>query len=223
MAPAAWPTTIVGAAAGTAEGAVLGARRDARRSGGARTSSPIRCWPSWASCRPSTTPRSSAPSTRPSRAPRWCSCAGCARARSSKKTTCATARPSCTGCWPHRRDRGAACATARPITCSRASSASAQGVGEMLREVQRIKTRGRLRRRAGAVRDLRRALRPGAARRDRARGSIALNLPSYTGFVMPTLTPVYDADGAITDVQISYSLRLRDADAQLFEEHRRRA
>ena len=31
-----------------------------------------------------------------------------------------------------------------------------------------------------------------------------LNLPSYTGFVMPMLTPVYDAYGAIADVQISY-------------------
>ena len=31
-----------------------------------------------------------------------------------------------------------------------------------------------------------------------------LKLPSYTGFVMPTLTPVRDADGEIVDVQISY-------------------
>ena len=31
-----------------------------------------------------------------------------------------------------------------------------------------------------------------------------LNLPSYTGFVMPKLTPVTDAGGAITDVTISY-------------------
>ena len=35
-----------------------------------------------------------------------------------------------------------------------------------------------------------------------------LNLPSYTGFVMPKLTPVTDADGAITDVTISYPLDL---------------
>ena len=31
-----------------------------------------------------------------------------------------------------------------------------------------------------------------------------LHLPSYTGFVMPKLTPVRDAAGAITDVEISY-------------------
>ena len=31
-----------------------------------------------------------------------------------------------------------------------------------------------------------------------------LNLPSYTGFVMPKLTAVTGADGAITDVTVSY-------------------
>jgi dipeptidyl-peptidase III len=31
-----------------------------------------------------------------------------------------------------------------------------------------------------------------------------LNLPSYTGFVMPRLTPVRDTDGSIVDVEISY-------------------
>ena len=36
--------------------------------------------------------RSCAPSTRPTRATRSCSCGACARARRSKKTTCATAR-----------------------------------------------------------------------------------------------------------------------------------
>ena len=36
----------------------------------------------------------------------------------------------------------------------------------------------------------------------------ALKLPSYTGFVMPKLTPVTGADGAITDVTISYPLDL---------------
>ena len=38
-----------------------------------------------------------APSTKPTRATRWCSCGASARARSSKKTTCAIARRSCTG------------------------------------------------------------------------------------------------------------------------------
>ena len=35
-----------------------------------------------------------------------------------------------------------------------------------------------------------------------------LDLPSYTGFVMPRLTPVVDAAGAITDVEVSYPLDL---------------
>jgi dipeptidyl-peptidase-3 len=36
----------------------------------------------------------------------------------------------------------------------------------------------------------------------------ALNLPSYTGFVMPKLTPVTDASGKITDVTVSYPMDL---------------
>jgi dipeptidyl-peptidase III len=35
-----------------------------------------------------------------------------------------------------------------------------------------------------------------------------LNLPSYTGFVMPKLTPVMGSDGKITDVTISYPMDL---------------
>ncbi|MDH4065475.1 MAG: hypothetical protein OEW19_13840, partial [Acidobacteriota bacterium] len=31
-----------------------------------------------------------------------------------------------------------------------------------------------------------------------------LGLPSYTGFVMPKLTPVYGENGAVMDVTISY-------------------
>jgi dipeptidyl-peptidase-3 len=81
------------------------------------------------------------------------------------------------------------------------------GVGRLLAEVQRIKGEGDF---AGAaklfdsygihfdpkVRD------EVVARVDR------LNLPSYTGFVMPKLTPVTGADGRITDVKISYPLDL---------------
>jgi len=36
----------------------------------------------------------------------------------------------------------------------------------------------------------------------------ALGLPSYTGFVMPRLTPVYDEEGAVKDVEISYPLSI---------------
>jgi dipeptidyl-peptidase-3 len=42
----------------------------------------------------------------------------------------------------------------------------------------------------------------------------ALDLPSYTGFVMPKLTPVRGADGSITDVAISYPM---DLTAQMLE------
>ena len=36
----------------------------------------------------------------------------------------------------------------------------------------------------------------------------ALDLPSYSGFVMPKLEAVRAADGSITDVKISYPLDL---------------
>jgi dipeptidyl-peptidase-3 len=42
----------------------------------------------------------------------------------------------------------------------------------------------------------------------------ALKLPSYSGFVMPKLTPVTDASGAVTDVTVSYPL---DLTAQMLE------
>ena len=42
----------------------------------------------------------------------------------------------------------------------------------------------------------------------------ALGLPSYSGFVMPKLTPVMGADGTITDVTISYPM---DLTAQMLE------
>jgi dipeptidyl-peptidase-3 len=42
----------------------------------------------------------------------------------------------------------------------------------------------------------------------------ALNLPSYTGFVMPRLDAVRDASGEITDVTISYPM---DLTAQMLE------
>ncbi len=61
------------------------------------TSWPTRTWSAWDWCRASTRPRSCAPSTSPTRATRWSSSAGSARARSWRKTTCATARPSSTG------------------------------------------------------------------------------------------------------------------------------
>jgi dipeptidyl-peptidase-3 len=82
-----------------------------------------------------------------------------------------------------------------------------EGVGRLLAEVQRIKSEGdyaaaqKLFDTYGVHFDP--ALRDEiVARVDR------LNLPSYTGFVMPKLTPVVDAKGQMTDVTISYPLDL---------------
>jgi dipeptidyl-peptidase-3 len=81
------------------------------------------------------------------------------------------------------------------------------GVGRMLALVQRIKSEGRYDEAVTlfeahgihfdpALRD------EVVARVDR------LDLPSYTGFVMPRLAPVLDATGAIADVEVSYPLDL---------------
>jgi dipeptidyl-peptidase-3 len=87
------------------------------------------------------------------------------------------------------------------------------GVADLLREVQRIKAQGdydgarALFERYGVHFDP--ALRDEVvARVDR------LNLPSYTAFVMPRLQPVFDRDGDIVDVHISYPL---DLTAQMLE------
>ncbi len=78
-----------------------------------------------------------------------------------------------------------------------------EGVGRLLGEVQRIKSEGDY--------DAARALfesygiRFDPALRDEVLERVAdVDLPSYTGFVMPKLEPVTGADGAITDVLISY-------------------
>ncbi len=77
------------------------------------------------------------------------------------------------------------------------------GVGRLLAEVQRIKSEGDY--------DAARALfesygiRFDPALRDEVLERVAaVDLPSYTGFVMPRLEPVTGADGSITDVRISY-------------------
>ncbi len=87
------------------------------------------------------------------------------------------------------------------------------GVGRMLAEVQRIKSTGDY---AAAV-----ALFDAygihfdAALRDEVVSRVdTLNLPSYTGFVQPKLTPVTDDSGAIVDVEISYPC---DLETQMLE------
>jgi len=82
-----------------------------------------------------------------------------------------------------------------------------EGVGRLLGEVQRIKSEGD----AAAAARLFEAhgihFDP-AVRDEVVRRVDALDLPSYTGFVMPKLTPVMGADGRITDVRISYPMDL---------------
>jgi dipeptidyl-peptidase III len=94
-----------------------------------------------------------------------------------------------------------------------------EGVGRLLAEVQRIKSEGDYQAAAKLfdtygvhfdpkVRD------EVVARVDK------LNLSSYTGFVMPRLTPVIDANGTITDVKIAYP---RDLTTQMLEYAGRKA
>jgi dipeptidyl-peptidase-3 len=88
-----------------------------------------------------------------------------------------------------------------------------EGVGRLLAEVQRIKSEGD----AAAAATLfdTYGIHFDANVRDEVVKRVdALNLPSYTGFVMPKLTPVMGPDGKITDVTISYPM---DLTAQMLE------
>ena len=82
-----------------------------------------------------------------------------------------------------------------------------EGVGRLLGEVQRIKSEGDL---AGAKKLFDSyGIHFDPKERDEVVARVdKLNLPSYSGFVMPKLTPVTGADGKITDVAISYPLDL---------------
>jgi dipeptidyl-peptidase-3 len=87
------------------------------------------------------------------------------------------------------------------------------GVGRLLTEVQRIKSTGDYAA-AKALFDTH-GVHFDAAIRDEVVARVdSLKLPSYTGFVMPKLTPVTGADGAITNVTVSYPL---DLTAQMLE------
>ena len=88
-----------------------------------------------------------------------------------------------------------------------------EGVGRLLAEVQRIKSEGD----AAAARTLFETY--GIHFDPKLRDEVvkrvdALKLPSYTGFVMPKLSPVTDSAGTITDVKISYP---QDLTAQMLE------
>lgn len=82
-----------------------------------------------------------------------------------------------------------------------------EGVGRLLADVQRIKSQGD----AAAAKTLFEdyGVHFDPALRDQIVARVdALNLPSYSGFVMPKLTPVVGANGQITDVAISYPMDL---------------
>jgi dipeptidyl-peptidase-3 len=88
-----------------------------------------------------------------------------------------------------------------------------EGAGKLLAEVQRIKSTGDYAA-AKALFDAH-GIHFDAKLRDQVVTRVdALKLPSYSGFVMPKLTPVTDAQGAITDVKVSYPL---DLTAQMLE------
>ena len=87
------------------------------------------------------------------------------------------------------------------------------GVGRLLAEVQRIKSEGDAAAAAKMFDEYGIHFDP-QLRDEVVRRVDALKLPSYTGFVMPKLSPVTDASGAITDVRISYP---QDFTAQMLE------
>jgi dipeptidyl-peptidase-3 len=87
------------------------------------------------------------------------------------------------------------------------------GVGRLLGEVQRIKAAGDYETARALVET--HGVHFDAALRDEVVARVdSLDLPSYTGFVMPRLEPVYDESGQITDVAISYPM---DFAAQMLE------
>ena len=82
-----------------------------------------------------------------------------------------------------------------------------EGAGRLLAEVQRIKSEGDYE--AGRALVETYGVHFDPALRDEIVARVAaLNMPSYTGFVMPELAPVRDAAGEIVDVEISYPLDL---------------
>lgn len=88
-----------------------------------------------------------------------------------------------------------------------------QGVGQLLTEVQRAKSEGD--RKAAAKLFETYGIEFDPKRRDEVVDRYEkLDRPSYTGFVMPKLTPVRDKNGTIQGVKISYP---RDLETQMLE------
>ena len=83
----------------------------------------------------------------------------------------------------------------------------ADGVARLLAEVQRIKSQGDYPAARALVETY--GVHFDAALRDEIVARVErVDLPSYTGFVMPRLEPVRDPTGAIIDVNVSYPLDL---------------
>ena len=82
-----------------------------------------------------------------------------------------------------------------------------EGVGRLLAEVQRIKSEGDAAA-AGRLFETYGIHFDAGLRDEIVKRVEGLNLPSYTGFVMPKLTPVTGPDGAIIDVTVSYPMDL---------------
>ena len=83
------------------------------------------------------------------------------------------------------------------------AAAFREGVGRLLAEVQRIKSEGDY----PAAKALfeKHGIKFDTKLRDEVLSRVAkLDLPTYTGFVMPRLEPVKNASGEMTDVKISY-------------------
>jgi dipeptidyl-peptidase-3 len=93
------------------------------------------------------------------------------------------------------------------------AAAFREGVGRLLADVQRIKSEGDYAAAAKLFDTY--GIHFDPTLRDEVVARVqALKLPSYTGFVMPRLTPVRGADGTITDVAIAYP---QDLTAQMLE------
>jgi dipeptidyl-peptidase III len=96
------------------------------------------------------------------------------------------------------------------------------GVASLLREVQRIKSEGDYAS-AKALFETHGVHFEPALRDEVVARVDRLRLPSYTGFVMPKLTPVTDGRGVVTDVHISYPCDLTAQMLEYSHERRRRA
>lgn len=87
------------------------------------------------------------------------------------------------------------------------------GVGRLLAEIQRVKAEGDYQGARALVEAYGVQFDP-VLRDEVVRRVDALDLPSYSAFVMPRLEPARDADGVITDVEISYPC---DLEAQMLD------